>query len=68
MQHLRAYKLATTYEMTHMYFLVNIHNNNQSILYKVNGVVDASQITCIIQAILLSTIFMLFLALKKIGV
>jgi hypothetical protein len=28
-----AYKLATTYKMTLMYFLVNIHINNQSTLY-----------------------------------
>jgi hypothetical protein len=39
MQHLRAYKLAATDKMTLMYFLVNIHINNQPTLYKVNGVV-----------------------------
>jgi hypothetical protein len=38
MRHIRAYKLAATYKMTLMYFLVNIHINNQSTLYKVNGV------------------------------
>jgi hypothetical protein len=38
MQHTRAYKLAATYKMTLMYFWVNIHNNNQSTLYKVNSV------------------------------
>jgi hypothetical protein len=38
MRHLRAYKLATTYKMILMYLLVNIHINNQPILYKVNGV------------------------------
>jgi hypothetical protein len=40
MQHIHAYKLVATYEMTPMYFLVNIHINNQSTLYKVNGVVN----------------------------
>jgi hypothetical protein len=39
MRHLRAYKLATTYKRTLMYFLVNIHINNPPTLYKVNGVV-----------------------------
>jgi hypothetical protein len=39
MRHLRAYKPAATYKMTLMYFLVNIHINNQPTLYKVNGVV-----------------------------
>jgi hypothetical protein len=39
MQHICAYKLAPTYKMTLMYFLVNIHINNQFTLYKVNGVV-----------------------------
>jgi hypothetical protein len=39
MQYIHAYKLAATYKMTLMYFLVNIHINNQSTLYKVNGVV-----------------------------
>jgi hypothetical protein len=39
MQHIHAYKLAATHKMTLMYFLVNIHINNQSTLYKVNGVV-----------------------------
>jgi hypothetical protein len=38
MQCIRAYKLAATYKMTLMYFLVNIHINNQSTLYKVNDV------------------------------
>jgi hypothetical protein len=38
MQHICAYKLAATYKMTLMYFLVNIHIDNQSTLYKVNGV------------------------------
>jgi hypothetical protein len=38
MQHICAYKLAATYKMTFMYFLVRIHINNQSTLYKVNGV------------------------------
>jgi hypothetical protein len=42
MQHIHAYKLATTYKMTLMYFLVNIHINNQSTLYKVNGVVASN--------------------------
>jgi hypothetical protein len=32
-----AYKLATTYKMIFMYFLVNVHINNQSTLYKMNG-------------------------------
>ena len=44
MQHIRAYKLAATYEMTPMYFLVNIHINNQSILYEVNSVVGVKVI------------------------
>jgi hypothetical protein len=39
MRHIRAYKLVATYKITLMYFLVNIHINNQSTLYKVNGVV-----------------------------
>ena len=40
MRHIRAIKIAATYKMTIMYFLVNIHINNQSThtLYKVNGV------------------------------
>jgi hypothetical protein len=38
MQHICAYKLTTTYKMTLMYFLVNIHINFQSTLDKVNGV------------------------------
>ena len=38
MQHLRAYKLASTYKMTLMYFSINSHINNQPTLYKVNGV------------------------------
>jgi hypothetical protein len=38
MRHIRTYKLVATYKMTLMYFLVNIHINNQSTLYKVNGV------------------------------
>jgi hypothetical protein len=42
MWHVRAYKLAATYKMTFMYFLVNVHINNQSILYKVNGIVRTS--------------------------
>jgi hypothetical protein len=32
------YKLAVTYKMTLMYFLVSLHINNQSTLYKVNSV------------------------------
>ena len=42
MLHIRAYKLAATYKMTlmYLYFLVNIHINNQFTLNKVNGVVD----------------------------
>jgi hypothetical protein len=32
-------KLVTTYKMTLMYFLVKIHINNQSTLYKMNGIV-----------------------------
>jgi hypothetical protein len=32
-------EVAATYKMTLMYFSVNIHINNQSTLYKVNGVV-----------------------------
>jgi hypothetical protein len=39
MQNICASKLAVTYKMTLMYFLVNIHIKNQSTLYKVNGVV-----------------------------
>jgi hypothetical protein len=39
MRHLQTYKLAATYKMTLRYFLVNIHINNQPILYKVNGIV-----------------------------
>jgi hypothetical protein len=31
--------LAATYKTPFMYFLINIHINNQSTLYKVNGVV-----------------------------
>jgi hypothetical protein len=38
MWHILAYKLATNYKLTLMYFLVNIHINNQSTLYKVNSV------------------------------
>jgi hypothetical protein len=49
--HICAYKLAILIRhihaslhklvaATHKYFLVNIHINNQSTLYKVNGVVD----------------------------
>jgi hypothetical protein len=38
MRYIHAYKLAVTYKMTLMYFLVNIHINNQSTLYKVNGI------------------------------
>jgi hypothetical protein len=37
MQQICALKLATTYKMIHMYFLVKIHINNQSTLYKVNN-------------------------------
>ena len=36
-----ASKLATTYKMTLVYLLVTIHINNQSIVYKVNGALDA---------------------------
>ena len=43
MQHISAYKLATTHKMTFMYFVVNIYINNQSTLYKVNGVVNKMQ-------------------------
>jgi hypothetical protein len=39
MWHIRTYKLATTYKMILIYLLVNIYVNNQSTLYKVNGVV-----------------------------
>jgi hypothetical protein len=39
-RHRCASKLATTYNMTIMYFLVDIDINNQSTLYKVNGVVS----------------------------
>jgi hypothetical protein len=39
MWHICVYKLATTYTMTLMYLLVNIHIKNQSTLCKVNGVV-----------------------------
>ena len=42
MQYKCAYKLAITNEMTLMYFLVNIYINNQSTLYKVNGVARAA--------------------------
>jgi hypothetical protein len=38
MQHICAYKLAAAYKMTLIYFLINIHINNQSTLYKVNDV------------------------------
>jgi hypothetical protein len=38
MRHICAYKLGATCKMMFMHFLVNIHINNQSILYKVNGV------------------------------
>ena len=38
MQHICAYKLAATYKMTFMYFLVNIHISNQSTLYMVINV------------------------------
>jgi hypothetical protein len=49
-QHTRASEPATTYKMTLMYLLVIIHINNQSALYKVNGIVlnkkvSKSQIT-----------------------
>ena len=43
MRHIRAYKLANTYKMTLMYFLINIHINNQSTPYKVNGVAVKTQ-------------------------
>jgi hypothetical protein len=46
-QHKRALKLWTTYMMTFMYFLVNIHIYNQSTLYKVNAVPDFRQWTTI---------------------
>jgi hypothetical protein len=39
MQHILAYKLATTYKMTLIKFLINVHINNQLTQYKVNGVV-----------------------------
>jgi hypothetical protein len=39
MLHIHASELAATYKMTIMYFLVTIHINNQSTLYKVNGIV-----------------------------
>jgi hypothetical protein len=42
MRHIRAYTLVATYKMKLMYSLVNIHINNQSTQYKVNGVVKAS--------------------------
>jgi hypothetical protein len=48
MQHLRVYKLAAAYKMKLMHFLVNIHINNQSTLYKVNGVVDPGQLISVI--------------------
>jgi hypothetical protein len=38
MQYICAYKLAATFKMTLMYFLVNIHINNQSTLCKVNNI------------------------------
>jgi hypothetical protein len=37
MWHISACKLAATYKMTLIYFLVNIHINNQSTLYKVKA-------------------------------
>jgi hypothetical protein len=40
MRHRRTYKLVATNKMTLLYFLVNIHINNQSTLHKVNGVVN----------------------------
>ena len=47
MRHIHAYKLAATYKMTLMYFLINIHINNQSTPYKVNGVAVKTQKPCI---------------------
>jgi hypothetical protein len=44
MRHLRAYKLATTYKMTLMYFSVNIHINNQPTQYKMNGVLVVKEL------------------------
>ena len=38
MRHVHVYKLAAIHKVTLMYFLVNIHINNQSTRYKVNGV------------------------------
>jgi hypothetical protein len=35
-----ALKLATTYKMALMYFLVNTHIGNQSTLHKVNSVIN----------------------------
>jgi hypothetical protein len=43
MRHLGAYKLVSTYKMPLMYLLVNIHINNQPIVYKVTDVVTKSQ-------------------------
>jgi hypothetical protein len=45
MWHLGAYKLIATYKMTLMYFLVNIHINNQPTLYKVNGIVQDKNVS-----------------------
>jgi hypothetical protein len=39
MRHIHAYKLAATYKVKLMYFLVNIHINKQSTLYEVNSVI-----------------------------
>jgi hypothetical protein len=44
MRHTCAYKLAATYKMAVMYFLVIIHINNQSTLHEVNGVVEWSRL------------------------
>jgi hypothetical protein len=41
MPHICVDKQATTYKMTLMYFLVNIHINNQSTIY--NGVVQINK-------------------------
>jgi hypothetical protein len=43
MQHIHAYKLAPTYKVILMYFLVNIHISSQSTLYKVNNVLYCSE-------------------------
>jgi hypothetical protein len=50
MRHIHTYKLATTYKMILMYFIINIYINNQSTLYKVNVVLGIQYVILVICA------------------